>query len=368
MSEAVLVFDNGSGMSRAGFAGDENPYLMFPYGKAKDGIGQKHTYVGDEAEIMSDLRMSPNVPHPIERGIVTNWDDMEKIWQYSFDELHAIPEERAILLGDSPFNPKPNREKMSQIMFETFNTHALFIAVQAVLALFSYSDVTGIVLDSGEGVTNVVPIYQGHVIPYGIQRLELGGRDLDNFLLQMLTEQGHPFDAPTQRDVVRNIKESLSYVALDFDQELDSINAYAAVEKTYTLPDGHPFSNTTFRVRCPEALFQPFLLGLDQPGVHEMIHSAIEKCDVDIRTDLYKNVVLSGGSTMFPGIADRLHKELLMFAPSGVRVKVGAGPDRFHAAWIGGSMLASLSGFPSMWLSKEEYNESGPSVVHRVCI
>jgi len=271
------------------------------------------------------------------------------------------------LLTEAPLNPKGNREKMCTTMFETFNVPEFYVAVQAVLSLYSSGRTTGIVLDCGDGVSHTVPIYEGYCLPHAVHRLDLAGRDLTENMMRILVERGYSFSTSAEKEIVRDVKERLAYVAIDYDAELEKSETSSDIEKDYMLPDGQVMTIGDERFRCAEVLFKPNLIGREHDGIHQLLYNSIQACDIDIRRELYQNTVLSGGSTMFPGIEQRLTNEMKTLAPASVKVRVVAPAERKYSVWIGGSILSALSTFKEMWVKREEYDECGPQIVHRKC-
>eukprot|EP00927_Polykrikos_kofoidii_P026381 TRINITY_DN234_c1_g1_i1.p1 TRINITY_DN234_c1_g1~~TRINITY_DN234_c1_g1_i1.p1 ORF type:complete len:303 (+),score=49.46 TRINITY_DN234_c1_g1_i1:26-910(+) len=294
---------------------------------------------------------------------------MVKVFHHTFyNELRVAPQDHPVLITEAPLNPKANREKLTRVMFETFNTPAMYVAIHAVLSLYASGRTTGVVLDSGDDVTHVVPIYEGYALPYAIARMDLGGRDLTSYMMRILNEGGYSFRTTAEREIARDIKETLGFVALDFHDSLRAADSSTELEKLYECPNGETITVGNQRFRCPEVLFDPSLIGKETEAIHQGTYNTIMKCEWDIRKDLYANIVLSGGTTMFRGLDARLEKEIAALAPRSLAVGIVAPLERKYSAWLGGSILADLSTFQRMWITKKEYDESGAVIVHRKCL
>lgn len=278
-----VVIDNGS-FIKAGFGGEDAPRIIFPSIIGKRKINEKEqVYVGDEVlDNQTDISM---IYDPIQHGIITNWDHMEKIWQHTFyNQLVIAPEEHPVLLTEIP---KADRQKMTQIMFETFNVPAMWVGNNLELLMMESKNMTGVSLCIGEGVSYVAPIYEGYWLSHATFRMDLGGRDLTEYLMKMLNEKGYCFQNRTEREIVRDIKEQLAYVALDFDEEMKKDSSQ--LEKLYDLPNGQVISIGNELFRCGEALSQPSLIGFQCMGIAKGIEETLSRCEIDIRYDMAEN-------------------------------------------------------------------------------
>ena len=375
-----IVIDNGSGMIKAGFVADEEPRSVFPtvVGRPRTNKHQlkdvmlnkkkQSFYVGEQAQRKRGIL---DFNYPIQGGIVKSWDDMEKIWDHTFYKELKLSQKQlkrhAVLLTEAPRNPKSKREKTTEMMFETFDVPSMYLANQSVLSLYATGTSTGVVLDAGQSACHSVAVYEGYALSHTVSCLNIGGSHLTDYLMKILREDGYIFTTKAEREIVRDIKEKLTYVAKHYSTELKKFENVDEFEKEYELPDGQIIKIGNQRVRCPEVLFKPSLIGKEAKGIDKLIYDSIMKCGIDVRRELFVNTVLCGGTTMFPNIENRLKRELSALCPHSVNINVIAPPLRKYSVWVGGSILASLSCFQDMWIDRNDYDDVGASVVHRKC-
>eukprot|EP01084_Bolivina_argentea_P274662 468210_1 len=377
LQDACIVIDNGSGFIKAGFDGHDIPWSIFPSftGRAhhpfhKMGLVTRFNSVGDER-----IYSYPQIfswKRPVQNGIIKDFDSMKCIWNYMFNhQLRVDSEQNSVLLTEAPLNPRANREKITEIMFDTFNVKSLYIAVGEVLALYASGRTTGIVLSSGDKTTNVVPIYEGHYMHHAVERSTLAGDSCTDYLLELLQSRkvagftGYNHNVIGKK-IARDIKETLCYVTEEYEMDIPTENT----ARNYVLPDGQVITINSERYQTPEILFGPYMMGFmwsKHKGIHEMLYDSIQKCDNFIKNDLYENIVLCGGSTLFEGFPERVQKELKRLTDSSVTFSIIAPVERQFLQWIGGSILSSLSTFQGLLITREEYNECGPAIVHQKC-
>jgi actin-related protein 2 len=286
---------------------------------------------GDEA---AAARSALQITYPMENGIIKRWDDMFHLWDYTFHEKMKVDTTgRKILLTEPPMNPLKNREQMCEAMFERYAFGGVYVAIQAVLALYAQGLSSGVVVDSGDGVTHIVPVYESTVLTHLTRRLDVAGRDVTRNLIALLLRRGYALNRTADFETVRQIKEKLCYVSYDLQLDQRLSEDTTVLVESYTLPDGRVIRLGSERFEAPECLFQPHLVDVEQPGMAEFLFNTIQAADVDVRSSLYKAIVLSGGSSMYPGLPSRLEKELKQLWLTRV---LGGNPERLNVGLASG--------------------------------
>jgi len=377
MSKPPVICDNGTGYVKCGFGGENFPSHIFPsmvgrpmmrYEEEMKEVQLKSIMVGEEC---AEHRAMLEVNYPVENGIVRNWEDMKHLWDYTWNKMKIDPKEYKVMLTEPPMNPLQNKEKMLEHMFETYGFEAAKVSIQAMLVLYAQGLLTGVVVDSGDGVSHIVPVWEGVCPPTLIKRLNVAGRHITRYLIKLLQLRGYNFNRTADFETVRDIKEKLCYVAYDLDLEKQLGLETTTLTSKYTLPDGRVIKVGRERYEAPEVLFKPSLLDIESVGVHEMLFNMINEADIDLRPAFYKHIVLSGGSTMYPRLPTRLEKEMEQLYLQRVlkgnkegleKFKLGIEdpPRRKHMVFLGGSVLAQImKDRPEFWISKAEWAESG---------
>lgn len=406
MNKPPVIIDNGTGYTKMGYSGNVEPQYIIPtvlatkaeeggvQGK-KDGIEDLDFYIGESAFANSSTHQ---INYPIRHGIVDNWDNMERLWQRClFEYLRCEPEEHYVVLTEPPLNPPENREYTAEIMFETFNVPGLYIAVQAVLALAASwaskqveeKSLTGTVIDSGDGVTHVIPVADGYVIGSCIRHIPLAGRTITQFIQQLMKDRREPVPSEDSLEVAKKVKEMYCYVCPDVQKEFLKYDKNPEKYfKTYTGTKAKTGAQWTCdvgyeRFLGPEIFFNPEIFSSDfTVPLPDVVDEAIVKCPIDVRRSLYKNIVLSGGTTMFKDFSRRLQRDIKKLVdmrmqmninrlsgltgnvapPPAIDVNVVSHPLQRYAVWFGGSMLASTSEFYRVCHTKAQYDEEGPRI------
>lgn len=377
-----IVCDNGTGFVKCGMAGDNFPAHMFPsmigkplmrYEEEFKNVELKDVMVGDEC---AKHRALLETSYPIENGIVRDWKGMVNLYDYTFYErLKIKPEERKILLTEPPMNPKENQKKMLEMMLEKYQFESAKVGVQAMLVLYAQGLLTGVVVDSGDGVTHIVPVWEGVVPQLLIKRLDVAGRHITRYLIKLLQVRGYNFNKSADFETVRQIKEKCCYVGYDLDVEKRLGLETTVLMQSYTLPDGRVIKLGAERYEAPECLFKPSLIDNEKPGMQDTLFNMIQEADIDLRPAFYKHIVLSGGSTMYPGLPSRLEKELRALYLKNVlkgdksrlgkfKLRIEDPPRRKHMVFLGGSVLADImKDRPEFWITKQEWAEHGEHII-----
>ncbi|MFI2238652.1 rod shape-determining protein [Streptomyces chrestomyceticus] len=347
------VIDLGSANVRAGFAGEDAPRTVFSdiVGTPKDARASRRVYVGDEARGMSSTL---HIVHPVRNGSVTDQSGVEAVLRHALvDELRIEPSEQPVLVTEPVDGTQDHRERLARVLFDSFKVPALQVVDTSSLALCAAGRTTGVVVDVGWERSTAVVIVDGVLQPGTLATLAVGGRALTARMVDLLAEEGHTFASGSARELAEGVKERVCYVADDPRQEADRCTPRVA-----ELPGRERIKVEQAQYLCPEALFDPSLAGIDTPGLAGVVSAAIDAAAPGLRSELYRGIVLVGGSTLLTSLPDRLVREL---SGQGKEVRVVAPPERKYSTWIGGAVHASLASTQHQWTAKEQYDEKGPA-------
>lgn len=371
MTSKNLVFDNGTGLSKIGIAGEDQPRFVFPTltGYQKHDTRQAENFQYPDYDSHDEIWKIPELSliSPMEHGLIIDWPRMEEIWQYCYEKLKIPSKNQPIFLIDNnPLVPVGQREKIAEIFFETFKVPALNLSYQQVLTLYASGRTTGLVVNMGESGVSIVPIYEGFAVPHSIRHPTITGQNLTQYLQNLLAVRGYTFNLPRDMNIFHKLKEQMCYIALKPGKEFVMGDIHTPLEKTYHLPDGRSLTIGAERFMAPELYFQPSFFGSEDESLTERIYSTIQRCDIELRPELFQNIVLSGGLSMFPGLKERLHQELTDLVPEGIEIRLVTPPERQYSSWIGGSIIGSLNkNFSRLVVTQQEYLEQGPVAIRR---
>eukprot|EP01130_Rhizamoeba_saxonica_P001232 TRINITY_DN11119_c0_g1_i1.p1 TRINITY_DN11119_c0_g1~~TRINITY_DN11119_c0_g1_i1.p1 ORF type:complete len:404 (-),score=120.64 TRINITY_DN11119_c0_g1_i1:41-1252(-) len=385
-SNKIVICDNGTGFVKCGFANANFPTSIFPsmigrpilrFEDKIEGVEIKDVMVGDEA---SAVRTMLQCTYPLENGVIKDWDEAEHLWDYTFQQkLQVDPTECKILLTEPPLNPMDNKRKMLQVMFEKYQFQGCYVAIQAILTLYAQGLLTGVVVDSGDGVTHVVPVFEGVGLP-STKRVDVAGRDVTRYLIKLLLLRGYAFNRTADFETIRKMKEALCYIAHDVDLEQRLADETTVLVAKYRIPDGRIIKVGRERYLAPECLFTPALIDVESDGMSESLFNCIndDNTSIDVRAAFYERIVLSGGTTMYPGLPSRLEKDVREMFEEKLRknknlgeaqidtqmqkfkIKIEDPPRRKHMVFLGGSVLGHImKDKEEFWVSKQEYDANG---------
>ena len=400
-SNAVIVLDNGSGYLKAGYSNQTSPDICIPalvgreilrYGEKidlnkiketkkkseqkkliKQMIKERHLkeiMIGDE---IIGFRSLLELSHPVTEGIITDEEDLFKLWDYTLTQKIGIedPSEKKIIVTEAPLNPISNKIKIFEILFEKIGVGAINIEPQAKCSLFAEGIDTGIVLDSGDGVTHCIPVSDGAILKHNIERMDIAGRHITEYLVRLLQKKGYAFNSSADFDFVRELKEKYCFVSNDIENDRRLERETSFYNSYHLLPDETRIRISDEKFEAPEILFNPSLIGKEYDGIPYMMMKSINKCPIDCRKGLYSGIVLSGATTLFPGFASRieneikkLYKETALKLAKEKKIKININvidsPKRKYSVFIGASIIANhynTEGNEDYWITRDEWLE-----------
>lgn len=282
----VIVFDNGSGYLKAGLSNERTPSITIPalvgrpmlrYAEKLEEIELKPLMLGDE---VTPVRPLLELSYPMSEGIIRNEEDMQLLWEYTLEKKLGLVKnelsDRKLLLTEAPSNPTSNKLKMAEILFEKIGLGFFNIEPQAKMTLFCEGLENGVVLDSGDGVTHVIPVAHGYLQQHQIKRLDIAGRHITDYLIRLMQLKGYSFNSSADFELARELKEKYCFISCDIDSDRKLGKETTYYNTITKLPDGRSIRISTEKYEATEILFTPMLIQNECPGVAELVFSSID--------------------------------------------------------------------------------------------
>ena len=368
-SKTPIIIDFGTSSIKVGFSGQEKPSFIFPnfFGEMKypkaGGLlkkDEKREVIGNDClKYMGVIQLK----YPSVHGMFKDMEDIDQILEYIYTNLDinmAEVKEHPVLVTEPLLNPKKNREKIAKILFEKHKIEYLFFASQPVLSLYSTSTESGAVLESGDGVTQSCIIYEGYSIPGSYKRINLGGKDVTEYLQYLLNRKGYELKNSDGFQITKKIKEEIGEVSIN-GMNFEKNNE---INMKYILPDDSEIDIGEERFLAPEILFNPLLREFEYPGLQEILVESINKTNVDLKKQLYNSILLSGGNMKMKGMKERIHKEIKKLSPKNIKVRLQIPSNPENCAWIGANIISSMDISKDMWISQREWFETDASIIN----
>ena len=354
-----IIFDNGSSVIKAGIGGEDFPALNIRLVEESNDNG-----------IFFDKKQKLVHGRPIEKGIIKNWDIMENVWEFSINEMNGNSDEFKVLMIENYGNPDGHRHKSAEIMFEKFGASSFMLENQSVLSLLANGKESGLVINCGDELTQIVPVYNITTVTRGIRNFDFAGKDITSNLEKLLNNgntERYPIPYTLNRDICEDIKIQLGVSSFDYFEDSGNSNLYGILDKEYTLPDGQVITIGSARLDCTEILFRPYLFDIKVPGIHKVIGESLNSVSC-ISHVINPNIVVSGAALKFPHFCERLEKELSVLNHSKWNAHIYYLPGEMkYLPFIGASIVTCLNSMNCKWVSKEDYYEIGALILDRKC-
>ena len=366
-----IILDIGSGYCKAGFSGEIEPKIITP-----TIIGHQKSIESENIDDNTSLIFSENaleksnilnIEHPIKKGSIKNWNDLNLFLDNLFkNELKIDCKNYGILITETSSTSKLEREKLVELLFDNYQFSQIYINNGAILSLYGACKFSGFVLDSGFDYSEIVPIRNGFPFKNCIKKINIGGNDINEYLKKLLIKNNNNNNISLNEIDINNIKEKYCFIA-ENNTNIEKEKNHNEI--IYELPDKSKIKIKDEIFLAPELNFHPEMIEKEFGGLAQIFCSCMYDVDNYTKQKFDGTLVLSGGNTLFQNFTERLSKEIKNYYGGKFkdRFEIVEIPERKFIQWIGGSIFSIMSIFNGLCTTKQEYNENGAKIIHKKC-